>query len=112
MVLLNGHGIGFLFRAFAGGELQQLFIQRVVINLAILVLQQDVEQLPEMGQRVSRPSLPLRRLEVVVTLRVCAVVRNFSRASTTSPRARWGSWFPVRTPSMLLLAVCIESRVG
>ena len=75
MVLLNGHGIGFLFRAFAGGELQQLFIQRVVINLAILVLQQDVEQLPEMGQRVSRPSLPLRRLEVVVTLRVCAVVR-------------------------------------
>lgn len=75
MVLLHRHDIGFLFGAFAGCELQQLFIQRVVIDLAILVLEQDVEKLAEMGEWVGRASLALGCLEVVVRLGVGAVMR-------------------------------------
>lgn len=71
---LHGHD-GLLLGAFTGGELQQLFIQRVVFDFAVLVFEKDVEELPEMGEWVGGASLALGCLEVVVRLGVGAMVR-------------------------------------
>jgi hypothetical protein len=74
LVELYGHD-GFLLGAFAGRELQQLFVQRVVFDFAVLVFEEDVEKLPEVGEWVGGASLALGRLEVVVRLGVGAMVR-------------------------------------
>jgi hypothetical protein len=66
---------GFLLGAFAGRELQQLFVEGVVFNFAVLVLEEDVEKLAEVSEWVGGASLALGRLEIVVRLGVGAMVR-------------------------------------